>query len=73
MFSATVNVGRVSAIDRVESFLLEGNSISAAQARSRFGVRNLRALISDLRTERGWEFSRSTNTRGATTYRITNG
>lgn len=37
--------------ERLVRFLSTGRSITAAQARSRFGIRNLRARVNDLRTE----------------------
>jgi len=57
---------------RVINFLSNGGSLTAAQARSRYGVQNLRATISNIRNmveEFGnWEIVTSVNTKGSTTY-----
>jgi len=44
-----------------------GRGISAPQARSLFGVKNLRARMSDIR-QCGYKVRTSTNTEGNTTY-----
>ena len=44
-------------------------ALSAAQARETYGIKNLRARISDLR-QAGLRVRKSTNTRGLTTYAI---
>jgi hypothetical protein len=44
-----------------------GRGISAPQARSLFGVKNLRARMSDLR-QSGYKVRTATNTEGNTTY-----
>jgi hypothetical protein len=38
-------------IEKIRKHLNGGNSLTAAQARSRFGVQNLRARVYDLRQE----------------------
>lgn len=40
-------------IDRVIKYLVEGNTLTSKQAKARFGVKNMRALVSDIRQERG--------------------
>jgi hypothetical protein len=40
---------QISKTDRVLNFLLEGGELTAAQARSRFKVPNMRAVASNLR------------------------
>ena len=35
---------------RVLNYLAAGRGITAAEARSRFGVKNIRAMMSDIRT-----------------------
>lgn len=54
--------------DRLLQFLSTGRSITAAQARSRFGVRNLRARISDLRTSGVCVYTNRTG--NTTSYRV---
>jgi hypothetical protein len=53
--------------DRLVRYLSTGRTISAAQARSRFGIRNLRARVNDLRSE---GFCVYTNRGETTTYRM---
>lgn len=54
--------------EKVLSFLKSGRNLNPNQARSMFGVRNLRARVSDLRSE---GYAVYTNTRrGKTTYRL---
>lgn len=54
--------------ERLARFLSTGRTITSAQARSRFGIRNLRARINDLRSEGYCVYTnRSSNT---TTYRL---
>ena len=57
---------------RVMHFLASGKSLTAAQARSRFGVSNFRATISDIKhtVEKygNWRITTSENSKGATTY-----
>lgn len=54
--------------ERLVRYLVGGRSISASEARSRFGIRNLRARVNDLRTQ---GFCVYTNRDGSrTTYRM---
>jgi hypothetical protein len=53
--------------DRLVRYLAGGRTISAAEARSRFGIKNLRARIDDLRNE---GFCVYTNRGERTTYRL---
>ena len=57
---------------RVINYLAAGRGITAAEARSRFGVKNLRAMMSDIRTlvERygNWRIVSHTNRDGETRY-----
>ena len=53
--------------DRLVRYLSTGRTISVAQARSRFGIRNLRARVNDLRSE---GFCVYTNRGETTTYRM---
>lgn len=57
--------------ERITQYLSTGRSITPAEARSRFGVRNLRARVNDLRT-RGFCIYTSRNTKGNTSYRLGN-
>jgi hypothetical protein len=54
--------------ERLVRFLSTGRSITPAQARSRFGIRNLRARVNDLRNE-GFCVYTNRNTE-TTTYRL---
>lgn len=53
--------------ERLVRYLAGGRTISAAEARSRFGIQNLRARIDDLRNE---GFCVYTNRGERTTYRL---
>lgn len=54
----------------LESYLRgTGRDLSAAQAESTYGIRNLRARMSELRSA-GLKVTRKTNTEGRSTYRI---
>jgi hypothetical protein len=57
---------------KVINYLANGNSITAAEARARFGVRNLRATISNIRelVERfgNWEIDTEVSPTGKTRY-----
>jgi hypothetical protein len=53
--------------DRLVRYLSTGRSITSEQARSRFGIRNLRARVNDLRSE---GFCVYTNRGETTTYRM---
>ena len=62
----------ISKTRKVINFLSSGKSLTAAQARSRFGVQNLRATMSNIRNmveEFGnWEIVSSKNASGSTSY-----
>lgn len=57
---------------RVINYLSGGRGITAAEARSRFGVKNIRAMMSDIRTlvERygNWEVETEETRSGGTRY-----
>jgi len=61
---------------RVINYLSAGRGITAAEARSRFGVKNLRAMMSDIRTlvERygNWEVETEETRNGGTRYFMRN-
>jgi hypothetical protein len=54
--------------DRLVRYFSTGRSITPAQARSRFGIRNLRARVNDLRSEGYCVYTNRTKT--GTSYRI---
>ena len=59
--------------DRVLNFLLEGGELTAAQARSRFGIPNMSAVASNLRFKGHAVFGNEkklSNGERTTTYRI---
>jgi hypothetical protein len=62
----------VSKMRKVINYLANGKTLTPNQARARFGVRNLRATISDIRevvTEYGnWQIVRETTSSGKTCY-----
>lgn len=62
----------ISKTRKVINFLANGNSITAAEAHARFGVRNLRATISNIRelVERfgNWEIDTEVSPTGKTRY-----
>jgi hypothetical protein len=62
----------VSKTRKVINFLSNGGSLTAAQARARYGVQNLRATISNIRNmveEFGnWEIVTTQNSTGRTAY-----
>jgi hypothetical protein len=66
----------VSKKRRVINYLSSGRGITAAEARSRFGVKNLRAMMSDIRTlvERygNWEVETEETRNGGTRYFMRN-
>jgi hypothetical protein len=66
----------VSKKRRVLNYLSSGRGITAAEARSRFDVKNLRAMMSDIRTlvERygNWEIETEETRTGATRYFMRN-
>ena len=57
---------------QVANYLASGKSLTAAQAESKFGVKNLRAMISDIREQfekfGNWQVNTDTNSRGQTVY-----
>ena len=55
--------------ERLFQYLSTGRTITVAQARSRFGVKNLRARINDLRTTGVCVYTNTTST-GTTQYRV---
>jgi hypothetical protein len=61
---------------RVLNYLAAGRGITAAEARSRFGVKNIRAMMSDIRTlvERygNWEVETEETRSGGTRYFMRN-
>lgn len=66
----------VSKKRRVLNYLAAGRGITAAEARSRFGVKNIRAMMSDIRTlvERygNWEIETEETRSGGTRYFMRN-
>lgn len=62
----------ISKTRKVINFLSGGGTLTAAQARARYGVQNLRATISNIRNmveEFGnWEIVATPNSSGTTTY-----
>lgn len=54
--------------ERLISYLSTGRSLTAAQARSRFGIRNLRARVNDLRNDGFCVYTNRTST--GTSYRM---
>lgn len=54
--------------DRLVRWLTSGRTITARQARSRFGIANLRARVNDLRNEGYCVYTNRTTT--GTSYRI---
>ena len=60
---------------QVINHLRVGKTLTAAQAESKFGVRNLRAMISTIREEfekyGNWEVTTVQNSRGETVYSMT--
>ena len=60
---------------QVINHLRVGKPLTATQAQSKFGVKNLRAMISSIREEfekyGNWEVNTTTNSRGETVYSMT--
>ena len=54
--------------ERLIQYLSTGRTITSAQARSRFGVRNLRARVNDLRNDGFCVYTNRTST--GTSYRM---
>lgn len=69
MSTATKNISKTR---QVINHLTAGRTITAAQAQSKFGVRNLRAMISQIREQveafGNWEVVTTQNNRGDTVY-----
>ena len=69
MATATKNISKTR---QVINHLTAGRTITAAQAESKFGVRNLRAMISQIREQveafGNWQITSSQNSRGDTVY-----
>lgn len=55
--------------EKLFTYLSTGRTITVAQARSRFGVKNLRARINDLRTTGVCVYT-NTGSTGTTQYRV---
>ena len=57
---------------RVMDFLAAGNTLTAGQARGRFGVSNMRATISDIKSQvekyGNWSVTRGSTKTGLTSY-----
>ena len=57
---------------RVMDYLAAGNSLTAGQARGRFGVSNMRATISDIKSQvekyGNWSVTKGSSKSGLTTY-----
>ena len=57
---------------RVLNYLSSGKSLTASQAQTRYGVKNFRALISEVKhiveTNGNWEVVTDTNNKGETVY-----
>ena len=67
-----MNCKTMSKKRKVINFLYNGNGITANEAKSRFGVSNLRATISDIRdlveAHGNWEITSETTKTGKTRY-----
>lgn len=67
---------KISGKRQVINFLTTGSnrSLSQAQATSRFGVKNLRSVMTEIKyileANGNWEVNEETNSRGMTTYSI---
>ena len=72
MATATKNLSKTR---QVINHLRAGKTLTSAQAQSKFGVRNLRAMISTIREEfekyGNWEVTTVQNSRGETVYSMT--
>lgn len=55
---------------RVISYLSRGKGLTVNEARSRFGVQNLRAMMSDIRNSSNWRVDTEETTRGNNRYYI---
>lgn len=69
---ATISKPRLTKTRRVINHLRSGKTLTAAQAQSKFGVQNLRAMISSIREEfeafGNWSVVTDTNSKGDTVY-----
>ena len=69
---ATITKPRLTKTRRVINHLRSGKTLTAAQAQSKFGVQNLRAMISSIREDfeafGNWIFVTNTNSKGNTVY-----
>jgi hypothetical protein len=74
MAIATTTSTRMTKIRRVVNLLRQGKTLTANQAASRYGVKNLRAMISTIREEfekyGNWEVRVTKNSRGSTVYQM---
>jgi hypothetical protein len=72
---ATVTKPRLTKTRRVINWLRSGKTLTSAQAQSKFGVQNLRAMISSIREEfeafGNWQINTGTNSKGDTVYSMT--
>ena len=72
MATATKNLSKTR---QVINHLRAGKTLTAAQAESKFGVRNLRAMVSSIREQfekyGNWEVNTTQNSRGETVYSMT--
>jgi len=72
--SKTNTTRSLSKTRRVINYLSSGKTLSAAQAQSKFGVKNFRAMISSIRerveAHGNWIVETNSNSRGDTVYRM---
>ena len=75
MTNSTKTVSSRPALNKtrqVINYLRVGKTLTSTQANSKFGVKNLRAMISSIREEfekyGNWEVNTTQNTRGETVY-----
>ena len=65
---------KISMKRQVLNFLTSGKTLSAEQAKTRFGVKNFRALMTEIKyiveTNGNWEVNTTTNSRGVESYSI---
>lgn len=66
---------KISVKRQVLNYLITGKTLSAEQAKSRFGVKNFRAMMTEIKyiveTNGNWEVNTNTNSRGVESYSIT--
>ena len=58
---------------KVVNYLSQGRGLTCAEARSRFGVQNLRAMMSDIRSRDGFSVVTEETNRGNYRYYIRRG